>query len=62
MPEDPIATYREQRFDGKRVFELFVDRIPSEDGNQFRSEFQMSVPLRTLDPVHRRERVDSLSL
>ncbi len=49
-----IATYREQRFDGKRVFELFADRIAIRGSRQFKSEFQISVSLRFIDPVPNR--------
>ena len=54
---DPIATYRDQRFDGKRVFELFADRIRIQGSTQFASEFDYSIPLATLNPIPMRMRV-----
>jgi len=46
----PIATYREHRFDGKRIFELFDDRIRIAGSTQFSSEFDFAVQLRVLNP------------
>lgn len=53
----PIATYREQRFDGKRVFELFPDRVRIRGSAQLSTEFDTSVSLRALNPVPTRIRV-----
>ena len=50
MPDAPIATHRDQRFDGKRVFELFPDRINIRGSAMFSSEFETSIPLNTLNP------------
>lgn len=58
MTEDePIAMYRETRLEGKRVFELFPDRIRVRGEIQLRSEFDMSFPLVRLDPNPMRIRV-----
>ncbi len=55
---EPIATYREQRFDGKRLFELFPDRVRIRGSVQLVSEFETSIPLSTLvsNPTHLRLR------
>ena len=50
MPDAPIATHRDQRFDGKRVFELFPDRICIRGSALLSSEFETSIPLNTLNP------------
>ena len=47
---EPIATYRETRFDGKRVFELFPDRVRICGSIQLSSEFETSIPLTALNP------------
>jgi hypothetical protein len=49
--DQPIATYREQRFDGKRLFELFPDRVRVRGSVQLQSEFDTTVPLHTLNPT-----------
>jgi hypothetical protein len=49
--DQPIATYREQRFDGKRVFELFPDRVRVRGSVQLQSEFDTTIPLNTLIPT-----------
>ena len=54
---EPIATYREQRFDGKRVFELFADRVRICGSAQLSSEFETSIPLATLNPTPMRIRI-----
>src|SRR4051812_34818310 len=51
LPIEPIATYREQRFDGKRVFELFPDRVRIRGSVQLKSEFDTSVALNALVPT-----------
>jgi hypothetical protein len=53
----PIATYREQRFDGKRTFELFDDRVRVAGSAQLSSEFDLSVPLHALNPEPMRLRI-----
>lgn len=53
----PIATYRERRFDGKRTFELFADRVQIRGSTQLSSDFEISVPLKTLNPVPMRLRL-----
>ena len=55
--ERPIATYREQRLDGKRIFELFDDRVRIFGSAQFSSEFELSAPLATLRPRPNRFKV-----
>ena len=47
---EPIATYRETCFDGKRVFELFPDRVRIRGSVQLTSEFEISIPLAVLNP------------
>lgn len=54
---EPLATYRETRFDGKRVFELFPDRIHIRGNVQLSSEFETSIPLAMLNPHPMRVRV-----
>lgn len=46
-----IAVYRERRFDGKRTFELFNDRVDVSGSAQLSSDFQISIPLKTLIPT-----------
>ena len=48
--DEPIAVYRETRFDGKRVFELFPDRIRIHGNIQLQSEFDTFIFLALLDP------------
>lgn len=57
IPEEVIAVYREQRFDGKRVFELFHDRVRIRGSRQFSSEFETFVSLAALDPTPMRIRI-----
>jgi hypothetical protein len=47
---EPIATYRETRFEGKRVFELFPDRVRVRGSVQLSSDFDVSIPLTALNP------------
>ena len=47
--DQPIATYREQRFEGKRLFELFPDRVRVRGSVQLQSEFDTTVPLHILN-------------
>lgn len=46
----PVATYRERRFDGRRTFELFADRVRIAGSTQFSSEFDFAVQLSGLNP------------
>jgi hypothetical protein len=46
----PVATYRERRFDQSRVSELFRDRIRIRADIQLGGSFDISVPLKTLNP------------
>ena len=57
---EPIATYEEQRFDGKRRFELFEDRVVVSGKTTFTSEFESVVPLTTLRPEFTRMRLRNL--
>ncbi len=56
-PEEPIATYREERFDGKRFFELFADRVRIRGKVQLQSDFDTVIPLSTLHPTPSRIRI-----
>ncbi len=49
--DQPIAIYREHRFDGKRLFELFPDRVRIHGHVQLHSEFDTTIPLNTLIPI-----------
>ncbi len=51
---DPIATYSEVRFDGKRTFMLFHDRIYIRGKATFKSDFEIEIPLASLDPNYYR--------
>lgn len=53
----PVATYREQRFDGRRTFELFDDRVRIAGHTQFSSEFDFAVQLSGLNPEPMRMRL-----
>ncbi len=53
---EPIATYAEQRFDGKRTFELFADRVVVRGKTTLRSDFEVTVPLASLTPEFARVR------
>ncbi|GAA5126582.1 hypothetical protein JIN84_15670 [Luteolibacter yonseiensis] len=46
---EPIATYSEKRFDGRRVFNLLPDSVLISGSTTFRAEFQCRVPLKGLD-------------
>ncbi len=52
----PVATYRERRFDGKRTFELFDDRVRIVGSTQLSSEFDFAVQLSSLNPEPMRMR------
>ena len=43
-----LGGYRERRFDGKRDFELFEDRLEVVGGASLGSKFELNVPLATL--------------
>lgn len=47
---DPIATYSETRFDGKRMFMLFPDRIYIQGTQTLKSDFEIEIPLALLEP------------
>jgi len=51
---DPIATYSEVRFDGKRTFMLFPDRIYIRGTKTLHSDFETEVPLHILEPGYYR--------
>lgn len=46
---EPIATYFEQRFDGKRMFTLFPDAIEIRGSVALTSKFELRIPLSSLD-------------
>jgi hypothetical protein len=48
--ETPIATYKEQRFDGKRNFTLFSDRVTITGGDTLGARYDLTVPLASLNP------------
>jgi hypothetical protein len=50
MQEDPIATYDEARFDLRRHFELFPDRVRVTGRGQPWGQFDSTIPLATLQP------------
>lgn len=45
---EPLAAYSEQRFEGKRVFQLFTDRIVIRGSETFSSAYEVTVRLETL--------------
>lgn len=47
---ETIATYYERRFDGKRTFTLLADAVVVSGSATLTSEFQVRVPLSSLDP------------
>jgi hypothetical protein len=49
--DQPIATYNERRFDGRRVFRLFRDRISISGSTALGPRFELTVPLKTLLPT-----------
>ena len=51
---DPIATYSEVRFDGKRTFMLFQDRIYIRGKWTLKSDFDIEFPLVWIDPNYYR--------
>ena len=46
----PLATYREVRFDGKRLFELHADSIRVAGSRTFQSNVDTTIPLSRIDP------------
>lgn len=46
-----IARYKEQRFDGMRTFELFLDRVVVRGKHSLGSEFETTLMLATLQPT-----------
>lgn len=47
---EPIATYSESRFDGKRSFELFADKVIVRGKENLQSNYVSEVALSTLTP------------
>jgi hypothetical protein len=47
----PIATYSEVRFEGSRTFALFSDKLVVRGKQSLQSEFETTIPLKTLDPT-----------
>jgi hypothetical protein len=47
----PIATYSEVRFEGKRTFTLFADKIVVRGKQSLQSEFDVTIALTKLDPT-----------
>jgi len=58
---ETIATYFEQRFDGKRSFTLLPDAVVVAGRTTFNSDFEGRIPLSSLDPNYNRLRVRSRS-
>lgn len=54
---EPIARYREKRFEGRRDFQLFDDRVVIVAKDYMGAESEVSVMLNTLVPVPNRARV-----
>jgi hypothetical protein len=48
---DVVARYEERRFDGRRIFELFPDRVVVKGTNSLAAEFESTVMLATLQPL-----------
>jgi hypothetical protein len=46
----PLATYKEVRFDGKRLFELNTDSIRVAGSTTFQSSVDTTIPLNRIDP------------
>ena len=46
----PVATYSEVRFAGRRIFELFPDKIVVRGERYLGSEFEQSFHLKNIDP------------
>jgi len=53
---EPIATYFEQRFDGKRTFTLLPDVIVVSGSQTLSSEFEFRIALDSLDPNYMKVR------
>src|SRR5262245_9821753 len=47
---EPIATYSEQRFDGKRTFTLMPDEVVVTGSATLSADFHARIPLSSLDP------------
>ncbi len=47
---EPLMTYSEQRFDGKRTFQLFSDRVVIRGSQILASDFEQTVRLESLRP------------
>jgi hypothetical protein len=53
---NPIATYNETRFDGKRTFQLFEDKIVVTGKATLGGDFEIAIPLASLTPSVARSR------
>ena len=47
---EPLMTYAERRFDGKRTFQLFADRVVIRGSEGWSSEYEQIVRLDSLNP------------
>jgi hypothetical protein len=47
---EPIATYSEKRFDGKRTFTLLSDAVVVRGSATLSADFEARIPLSSLDP------------
>jgi hypothetical protein len=47
---EPLMTYAEQRFDGKRTFQLFADRVIVRGAETFSTAYEQTVRLESLRP------------
>ena len=47
---EPLVTYSEQRFDGKRTFQLFPDRVVIRGSEMLASDYEQTVRLSSLKP------------
>jgi len=54
---NPIAKYSEVRFDGKRTFELFEDKVIVRGKATFKSDFETAISLASLLPSFARVRI-----
>jgi hypothetical protein len=54
---EPLAQYREERFGGPRHYTLYPGYLMVSGRETFRSEFEVKVPLRNLQPEHSLARV-----
>lgn len=54
---EPLAVYRETRFEGPRQYSVFPNHLAVSGRETFRSEFEVKVPLANLHPEYSRVRV-----